>query len=138
MTLNKIFTESVILNNCRFRPQDLIKADVSAAGVNFECLYEDSYPEEAIPSDPTSTAPDDNSAANDAANGDANDLSFSSFDYIHAYATLPFLVFHISLILCLYASGRQDPTYREGFFVLFMILSVADAIVVFHVSVMTL
>lgn len=58
---------------------------------------------------------------------------FSLFDYVHAYAMLPFLVFHVSLIACLFVAGRSDPAFREGFFVIFMLLSVVDAIVVVHV-----
>ncbi|KAH7713761.1 hypothetical protein AAVH_18895 [Aphelenchoides avenae] len=40
---------------------------------------------------------------------------------------LPFLVFHISLIVVLCRAGHYDSTFREGFFVLFTLLSVVDA-----------
>ncbi|KAH7698929.1 hypothetical protein AAVH_33972, partial [Aphelenchoides avenae] len=53
--------------------------------------------------------------------------SLTTFDYVHAYAMLPFLVFHISLIVVLYRAGHHDSTFREGFFVLFTLLSVVDA-----------
>lgn len=53
--------------------------------------------------------------------------SLTAFDYVHAYAMLPFLVFHISLIVALCRAGHHDSTFREGFFVLFILLSVVDA-----------
>lgn len=54
-------------------------------------------------------------------------------DYVLAYATLPFLLFHVSLNVCLYASGRRDSYFREGFFMVFIAHSAADAVVIVHV-----
>lgn len=71
----------------------------------------------------------------EVAEEDSQISRFSLFDYVHAYAVLPFLVFHVSLIVCVCAAGRSDSTFRDGFFVIFTALSIVDAFVVMHVSI---
>lgn len=55
------------------------------------------------------------------------------FEYFLAYATLPFLILHVSLIVCFCAAGRRDAWFREGFFVVLIALLTVDAVAIVHV-----